>query len=210
MPRTGSRGPGRPPAAKAAETRRRILHAAREVFSERGYEAATFQAIAVRADLTRPAINHYFANKRVLYLEVLEQTSDLLAASIRRAERETTLPRRLSTFIAATTDTDAQDRSAAAFLITSVLESRRHPELRAVETDLLRSTRAFLNRVLDDAIRRGEVATEADSASLTEMLVALLCGVVFYAGYVGQGEELDAVTRQLERLMDGRLWQVES
>ncbi|ORX20294.1 TetR family transcriptional regulator [Mycobacterium xenopi] len=210
VPRTGSRGPGRPPAAKAAETRRRILHAAREVFSERGYEAATFQAIAVRADLTRPAINHYFANKRVLYLEVLEQTSDLLAASIRRAERETTLPRRLSTFIAATTDTDAQDRSAAAFLITSVLESRRHPELRAVETDLLRSTRAFLNRVLDDAIRRGEVATEADSASLTEMLVALLCGVVFYAGYVGQGEELDAVTRQLERLMDGRLWQVES
>ncbi|WP_332102255.1 TetR family transcriptional regulator C-terminal domain-containing protein [Mycobacterium xenopi] len=146
----------------------------------------------------------------MLYLEVLEQTSDLLAASIRRAERETTLPRRLSTFIAATTDTDAQDRSAAAFLITSVLESRRHPELRAVETDLLRSTRAFLNRVLDDAIRRGEVATEADSASLTEMLVALLCGVVFYAGYVGQGEELDAVTRQLERLMDGRLWQVES
>ncbi|BBU24973.1 TetR family transcriptional regulator [Mycobacterium xenopi] len=203
-------GTGSPPAAKAAETRRRILHAAREVFSERGYEAATFQAIAVRADLTRPAINHYFANKRVLYLEVLEQTSDLLAASIRRAERETTLPRRLSTFIAATTDTDAQDRSAAAFLITSVLESRRHPELRAVETDLLRSTRAFLNRVLDDAIRRGEVATEADSASLTEMLVALLCGVVFYAGYVGQGEELDAVTRQLERLMDGRLWQVES
>ena len=68
-----SRGPGRPPAAKAAETRKRILRAAREVFSERGYDGATFQAIAVRADLTRPAINHYFANKRVLYWQVLEE-----------------------------------------------------------------------------------------------------------------------------------------
>ena len=52
MPHTASRGPGRPPAAKAAETRERILRAAREVFSELGYDAATFQAIAIRADLT--------------------------------------------------------------------------------------------------------------------------------------------------------------
>ena len=42
------------------------MRAAREVFSELGYDAATFQAIAIRADLTRPAINHYFASKRVL------------------------------------------------------------------------------------------------------------------------------------------------
>ena len=54
MVQPASRGPGRPPAAKAAETRKRILRAAREVFSERGYDAATFQAIAIRADLTRP------------------------------------------------------------------------------------------------------------------------------------------------------------
>jgi len=33
------------------------VRAAREVFSELGYDAATFQAIAIRADLTRPAIN---------------------------------------------------------------------------------------------------------------------------------------------------------
>src|ERR1700761_716084 len=76
-----SRGPGRPPAAKAAETRERIVRAAREVFSELGYDAATFQAIAIRADLTRPAINHYFASKRLLYGEVVEKTNDLVVAA---------------------------------------------------------------------------------------------------------------------------------
>lgn len=92
MSLTAGRGPGRPPAAKADETRKRILHAARQVFSERGYDGATFQEIAVRADLTRPAINHYFANKRVLYQEVVEQTHELvIVAGIERARREPTL-----------------------------------------------------------------------------------------------------------------------
>src|SRR6478609_2821313 len=102
MPHTASRGPGRPPAAKAAETRERILRAAREVFSELGYDAATFQAIAIRADLTRPAINHYFASKRLLYREVVEQTNALVvSAGMERARREGTLAGRIRAFIGA-------------------------------------------------------------------------------------------------------------
>ena len=127
---TASRGPGRPPAAKAAETRERIIQAAREVFSELGYDAATFQAIAIRADLTRPAINHYFASKGVLWREVVEQTNSLVVSAGRaRAQDETSLLDRLSVFFTAAMQTDSEDRSAAAFLVTSVLESQRHPEL---------------------------------------------------------------------------------
>src|SRR6202012_3857979 len=126
-----SRGPGRPPAAKAAETRKRILRAAREGFSERGYDAATFQAIAVRADLTRPAINHYFANKRVLYWQVLDETnSAVVAASVQRARGETTLTRQVSAFIEGAIDAEIENRTAAAFFIPATLESQRHPGLR--------------------------------------------------------------------------------
>ncbi len=128
VPYTATRGPGRPPAAKAAETRERIIRAAREVFSELGYDAATFQAIAIRADLTRPAINHYFASKRVLYSEVVEKTNEMVvAAGMAKAEVETSLLKRLSAFFSAAMQADSRDRSAAAFLVTSVLESQRHP-----------------------------------------------------------------------------------
>ena len=76
------------------------MGAAREVFSERGYDGATFQAIAVRADLTRPAINHYFSSKRVLYREVVDQTNELVVtAGIEQARRETTLMGRMTEFI---------------------------------------------------------------------------------------------------------------
>src|SRR5260370_5682180 len=161
MPPTGSRRPGRPPAAKAVDRRKRILHAARQVFSERGYDGATFQAIAVRADLTRPAINHYFSSKRLLYREVVDQTNELVvAAGVERAEREATLMGRLTAFIAAAMHANSENPSASAFLVTNVLESQRHPELSPTENDAVRISREFLIWAVNDAIERGEVAAD--------------------------------------------------
>ncbi|MGB9250608.1 MAG: TetR/AcrR family transcriptional regulator [Mycobacterium sp.] len=202
MVQPASRGPGRPPAAKAAETRKRILRAAREVFSERGYDAATFQAIAIRADLTRPAINHYFANKRVLYWQVLEETnSAVVAASVQRARGETTLTRQVSAFIEGAIDSDIENPTAAAFLITATLESQRHPELSRAGTDSVSTTRAFLLWAINDGIQRGELDADTDASALTEMLLAVLLGIGFYAGFIGSRHELDPVTDQLKLML---------
>jgi TetR/AcrR family transcriptional regulator, repressor for uid operon len=207
MPPTASRRPGRPPAAKADDTRKRILHAARQVFSERGYEGATFQAIAVRADLTRPAINHYFSSKRLLYREVVNQTSKLVvAASIERANLENTLMGRLTAFISAAVRANSENPSASAFLITNVLESQRHPELSTAENDTVRISREFLIRAVNDAIERGEITPDIDASALVETLLVVLCGVGFYAGYVRSYEHLLAVTDVLRQLLEGALW----
>jgi TetR/AcrR family transcriptional regulator, repressor for uid operon len=204
---TARRRPGRPPAAKADETRKRILRAARLVFSERGYEGATFQAIAVRADLTRPAINHYFSSKRVLYREVVNQTNKLVVtAGIGRAAQETTLMGRLTAFIGAGMQANSENPSVSAFLVTNVLESQRHPELSATENDAVRSSREFLTRAVNDAIERGEVTTDIDAAALVETLLVVLCGVGFYAGYLRSYQEMEAVTETLRLLLEGALF----
>ncbi|ORB62291.1 TetR family transcriptional regulator [Mycolicibacterium tusciae] len=206
---TASRGPGRPPAAKAAETRERIIGAAREVFSELGYDAATFQAIAIRAGLTRPAINHYFASKRVLWAQVVEQTDALVvSAGQARAKSETNLLNRLSAFFTAAIQADSEDRSAAAFLVTSVLESQRHPELSGDEHDSLRNSREFIAWAVDDAIKSGELTTDTDVNDLVEMLVAMMWGIGFYAGFVGGHDELSRVVEKFELLLANKLWQL--
>lgn len=206
---TASRGPGRPPAAKAAETRERIIGAAREVFSELGYDAATFQAIAIRAGLTRPAINHYFASKRVLWAQVVEQTDALVvSAGQARAKSETNLLNRLSAFFTAAIQADSEDRSAAAFLVTSVLESQRHPELSGDEHDSLRNSREFIAWAVDDAIKTGELTTDTDVSDLVEMLVAMMWGIGFYAGFVGGHDELSGVVEKFELLLANKLWQL--
>ena len=204
---TASRGPGRPPAAKAAETRERIVQAAREVFSELGYDAATFQAIAIRADLTRPAINHYFESKRVLWREVVEQTNtQIVTAGMERAQSQTNLVARLSAFFSAAMQADSEDRSAAAFLVTSVLESQRHPELSSDDNDSLKNSREFVTWAVKDAIDRGELTTDTDVNYLVEMLVAVMWGMGFYAGFVGNHTELGAVVHKFELLMANKLW----
>ncbi len=183
------------------------MRAARGVFSELGYDAATFQAIAIRADLTRPAINHYFANKRVLWREVIDQANaTIISAGIDRAHEETALIDRLSAFLAVVMRTDAEDRSAAAFLVTSVLETQRHPELRSDEHDVLKNSRAFVTWAVSDAIERGELSTDTDVGHLVEMLVAVVWGMGFYAGFVGTRQELVSVVGNLELLLANKLW----
>ncbi|WP_081288181.1 TetR/AcrR family transcriptional regulator [Mycobacterium asiaticum] len=207
MPQVASRGPGRPPAAKADETRKRIVRAARQVFSERGYDGATFQAIAVRADLTRPAINHYFASKRVLYAEVADRTNELVvSAGIDRARSETTLIGRVAAFITVAMEVDAQNPCTAAFLATAVLDSQRHPELRRDENDAVRLTREFLVWAVNDAVKSGELAAHVEVDALAEVLLLVLCGVGFYAGFVGSYQQVQNILDTLRQLIAGSLW----
>jgi TetR/AcrR family transcriptional regulator, repressor for uid operon len=211
MATTASRRPGRPPAAKADETRKRILQAAREVFSERGYDGATFQAIAVRADLTRPAINHYFPSKRLLYRDVVQQTNELIiGAGIQRARRETTMLGRLTAFITNAMHANSENRSMSAFMVTAVLESQRHPELSRAENHTTQTSRDFLMWVVNEAIERGEIAPDIDADTLVETLLVVLCGVGFYAGYLRGSPKMDTVTEMLRQLLEGGVWRPKS
>jgi TetR/AcrR family transcriptional regulator, repressor for uid operon len=183
------------------------MQAARLVFSERGYDGATFQDIAARADLTRPAINHYFPSKRVLYREVLDETNKfVIGAGIRQADRETTLVARLTAFIAEAVKANSENPAGSAFIISGILESQRHPEWNKTENDSVSLSREFLMRVVRDAIERGEITVDVDATALVESLLVVLCGVGLYAGYVRSPQEMLAVTGVLRQLLEGAFW----
>jgi AcrR family transcriptional regulator len=200
---------GRPSAAKSVQTRSRIIDAARTVFAEVGYDAATYQAIADRAGLTRPAINHYFASKQNLYRQVVEQTNArIVSAAIAQAQCETTLLRRLSAFLNAARRADREDPTAAAFLVLSMMESQRHPALHDEIHESWADVRGFVTWLVDDAIDGGELITEADPGTIVEMLVTIIYGLAFYAGFVGSQDQVDATGAVLESLLSNKLWRL--
>ncbi len=202
-----SRGPGRPPASKAADTRERILRAARAVFSEMGYDAATFQAIADRADLTRPAINHYFTGKRELYQEVIRQTNEIFVDwSARQSQHEVTLTGRMGAYIGSGLESLEEERSAAAFLVASILESQRHPDLIADDIDTNQFTRAFVDSAVRAGIESGDLRDDIDVDTIVELLVALLWGMTLYAGFVGSQERLQQIADQFLQLLGSNPW----
>ncbi len=61
------------PRADGDERRRRILSAARRLFSGRGYSDVSTTEIAAEAEVARGLINHYFGTKRELYVEVVRE-----------------------------------------------------------------------------------------------------------------------------------------
>lgn len=208
MPGTAVHRPGRPRGVRSGLTRQRIVTAARSVFSECGYDATTFQAVATRADLTRPAINHYFANKQLLYRAVLEQAESLVGRAVDRARTEVDLVAQLSAFTLSAAQLDEGDRTAAAFVVTAVLDAQRHPELQELVGDVSASTREFLGWALTAALDRGELVTDADVPALTEMLLAVLWGIGFYVAFVGDREESETVIAHVESLWAHQLWQL--
>ena len=60
--------------ADGKEKRSRVLDSACEVFSERGYHAATVADICQRAGANVAAVNYYFGDKSALYVEAWQQT----------------------------------------------------------------------------------------------------------------------------------------
>jgi AcrR family transcriptional regulator len=63
-------------AQQAAGTRQDLVEAALAVFGECGYQTATLEQIAGRANLTRGALDHHFAGKADLYDAVLREQAD--------------------------------------------------------------------------------------------------------------------------------------
>lgn len=68
-------------AARSAETRRRLLEAAVEVFAEEGFRGATLQQIARRAEANIASTAYHFGNKEGLYAAVFEYAERQAAAT---------------------------------------------------------------------------------------------------------------------------------
>ncbi|MEU2336288.1 TetR family transcriptional regulator [Streptomyces sp. NPDC013172] len=64
---SGARRRGRPPRTESAGTRDRILAAAREEFSERGYEKTSVRGIAKAAGVDAALVHHYFGTKEQVF-----------------------------------------------------------------------------------------------------------------------------------------------
>ena len=68
-----------------AETRRLILEAARRMFVEHGYEAATMRSIAAKIGYTATAVYHHFKDKTALVAELCAIDFRALTEALRKA-----------------------------------------------------------------------------------------------------------------------------
>lgn len=163
-PRTGRR-PGSP------DTRGAIVHAARDLFAERGYERTTIRAVAAAAGVDPALVHHYFGTKAALFAEIGEPPFD---------------PREVLSGLAAAPE------DAGYELARRVLDAfERHPEGRAAMQGIIRAAasqedaaaalRTMFTSTIHAQLR--EIVKD-DTAELRASLIATQVGGLFLGRYI--------------------------
>ncbi|OBA53044.1 transcriptional regulator [Nocardia sp. 852002-20019_SCH5090214] len=196
---------GRPVNADGEQTRLRIMTAAMDHIAEVGYAKATMKSIAEQAGLTSAAIYHYFPSKVELVTATLNVRIDEVMARLAHA---VDFPGTLREhFVALLDEAIACVRdypSVTRFDATVYLESARYPDLGAAVTRRQRAEEALYSRLVDEAVRAGEVAPGIDARSVVDMLTSLTWGLAHLSA-TATADRHRAAVRATEALLAGTL-----
>jgi AcrR family transcriptional regulator len=197
---------GRPPAQASAETRERIIAAARECFGCYGFDKTTNQRIARQAGITSGAIYHYFESKQELFAAVADETLTTVLSRFRAARAEgQPIVEQLVAVLEAAAELNAEDPSMAMFVSSSPIEIRRHQEFAALADEQGGAMLGFFEEMVHEAKARGEIPPDVDPGAVAVMLMATTAGLALQAT-IGEGPEAHRrIIGVFERLIAGTL-----
>ncbi len=200
------RGPGRPAAADSAETRARILDAARQRFAASGYGRARIQEIASAAGVTTTAVYHYFDSKAELYADVYAAGLDVLVRAYRDAAAGgADTVEKLCAVFGANAEVNRLHPGLAEFLAGAPVEIARDPELAAFLPERGSEVVAVFHDILAEGLARGEVAPEVPREAVANLMIAASYGLSWAHGALPGPREHEAVLAAFQRLLRGTL-----
>jgi len=170
-----------PAQARGIETRARILVAARQCFSQSGYDATGVSEICAAAGVTKGAFYHHFVSKQAVFLELLQQwlrdLEDQLTSLRGQASSVPEALRSMAAMLPAIVETA---RGQIALFLEFLIQARRDPAVWQATIEPYRRYRSLFSRLIRDGIEEGSLRpVDAESASL--WLVSLAVGLLLQA-----------------------------
>jgi AcrR family transcriptional regulator len=145
-------------AERRAETRARLLAAARETFAERGYQGASLDLVSDRAGCTKGAVYHHFESKEGLLLALLEEQFE----------------NRLAQASAPATGRPSQrlpfDREFSLLFLEFVCTAARDPKLRRRLATRMRSLRSQTASLVGDERLAAVLGAAANGAGIEALI----------------------------------------
>lgn len=184
--------------ADSERTRQTIARAARDVITECGYPAATFQQIAVRAGVSRPTLHYYFQNRDQVYEALISAVHSQIVALIARARQWSEPRNQLVAFTEELVRLCGEDPGALRFLVTVQVEQRRGVHCSPTAASVIAAIHGFYDSLAD-------AAPGDDDRGLADLLASAFWGIAFHAGFVAREPEGPMVAMQLLNVFDGKL-----
>jgi AcrR family transcriptional regulator len=164
---------------KTEATKRKLLHAAFEIFARDGFEAARIDDVAAQAGYTRGAYYAHFQSKEDLFFAMLEHESRRYMERIRKGLDECITNEERIRTLREFYIKRVVDRQWSILMLEFKLYAIRHPKLRAKLAELHRS---ISRRVKLEGLA-GMQSMIPDNQTLRVVLQALLQGLVLENAY---------------------------
>jgi AcrR family transcriptional regulator len=161
---------------RAEDRHQRILDAALQVFSRKGYRDASVDDIAGTAQTSKGGVYFHFPNKEAIFLALLNRTATRLLEKIAKAAESTDDPiAKADAVLLTVLRTFAKHRALARLFMLEALGAGREFQRRMAE--IRHEFTMLIKRHLDSAIEEGvltpldtEIAAQAWFGSLNEVI----------------------------------------
>ncbi len=164
---------------QAELTRQSLLDAARTVFIERGFHAASLDAIADEAGFTKGAVYSQFHSKADLFLALLEQRIVQRIAEMRRSAETVRGPAELATALSRQWDEKLRgDEQWSLLSIEFRLHAARDPDLNRRYAALHAQTRDAIAALIEREAAETGVVLSIPAEDIARGVLALGTGAV--------------------------------
>lgn len=186
-------------------TRERVLAAARDLFEEVGYDAATIRAVATKAGVSVGSVFTSFAGKAELLSQVMQDRLSALYAELEQVTPHLRGPTvdRLRSIMAVHYGFEA--RRLRLFIVYIGASFQWELGQSVVPLGRNDQLKAMLRDVLARGVERGEVRADADTECFIDVLLAAYMWNYRLAQQDGANasEMIEAMDRQIGLLFDG-------
>jgi AcrR family transcriptional regulator len=185
-------------------TKRRIIRIASDLFSERSYLGVSMSDIAERLGITKPALYYHFSSKMELYAEVLDDVVVQLRAVISEAGSAEVPEKRLHQLVKSYLDFGIRERNLINALIVRLVPD--DAELRTRIVSFRQELADLVEPTIGETVAGGHLPKEVDSSCVTEMLMALMDGLLVEYSFLDKPIDSERVADQMLavlRLGDG-------
>lgn len=157
-------------------TRERILDAALEIFSNKGYHDTRLDEIVQESRTSKGSIYFYFPNKEKLFLALVDQFADLLERRVTEAiQKEAVGMRRVQAALESVLQTFGKYRRPAKLLLVQAVGLGNVFEKKRLEIN--ERFARLIQTYLDEAIALGEIAP-ADTPVIAHAWMGAIYNVV--------------------------------
>ncbi|MFD0677019.1 MULTISPECIES: TetR/AcrR family transcriptional regulator [unclassified Paenibacillus] len=195
---------------KPDEIREKIIDHALHLFNTRGIAQTSIQDIMQATGLPKGAIYRRFETKESIVLAAFERAGQILQEFFVQAEREgtTTFDKLLK--ISAIYQ-DAVDNppipGGCPLLNTAVESDGTFPELKKKVAVAYGSMVRFVQSIIEQGIRNGELRSGTDTADLASFLIDSMEGAIMASRLTGSNEPIQRNMKYMERLLRSYLIQ---